>query len=448
MSAGGQAALPQEPAEAPSSGAIARASALNLFSRVASGAAALGMAIITTNVLDTHGRGIYAILTTWVGVIATMLTAGTTVLAADLIFGRQSLRRLHGASLAIAAGSALVLIPLSLVLAHFVGGTTPAALFFAAMVTALVTYSNFVMAIYQACGDVLRLSLAIAGIAIFPLLATIVSVVLFEPTVTTLIAAWAVGALVMAALQFAGATLGRGLGLRRAWRVAASVMRRSAGVTVANGTMLLWSRIDILVVAAVLSASAAGIYSIPVALAEGLLLLSRSLLSATYRSIMSAPATEVVERLSAALRHSLLVMLVAGGLSVPVVAVAAGPVFGDAYSDAWRPYAILALGSACLCVGEFLRHVLVTRLERQRELAILGTVMLVVNGALAAAGAAAFGLVGAAAATTISYAVASLTLLVVCARALSVSVRRLAAPRRSDLDVYLRAARSVLGGRG
>jgi Na+-driven multidrug efflux pump len=70
--------------------------------------------------------------------------------------------------------------------------------------------------------------------------------------------------------------------------------------------------------------------------------------------------------------------------------------------------------------------------------------MLVVNAVLAAAGAAWFGLLGAAVATTVSYAAAALALVAVCARTLSVSVRELAVPRRSDLASYRRVARSLL----
>jgi O-antigen/teichoic acid export membrane protein len=443
MSASGPAA----PSEAPSAAAVARWSALNLSARIASGAAALAVAVITTNVLDTSGRGIYAILTTWVGIAAGMLTGGTPVLAADLVFGRNDPRTLHGASLVIAAASAVVLVPLSLVVSLFTSSVAPAALVLAAGVTALVTYSNFVMSIDQARGDVRRVSLTTVGIAGFPLLAMVASVALLDPTVTTLIGAWAVGALMTALVQFSSAISTGGLRLAHAAATGASVMRRSLGVAVANGTMLLWSRIDVLVVAAVLSASAAGIYSIPVALAGNLPLLSQSLLTATYHSIMSAPATEVAGRLSAALRHSLIVVLAGGGLSVPLVAVAAGFVFGDAYSGIWRPYAILVLGSAAIGAAEFLRHFLLTRLERSRELLILGIGILVVNAALAAAGAAWFGLIGAAVATTVSYGAVALALVAVCARILSVSVRELALPRRSDLASYRRVARSLLGSR-
>jgi O-antigen/teichoic acid export membrane protein len=230
----------------------------------------------------------------------------------------------------------------------------------------------------------------------------------------------------------------------KAWRVAVSVMRRSVGVALGNATILLCTRIDILVVAAVLSVGTAGVYSIPVALAVNLLLLSRSLLTATYHSIMTAPTAEVAARLGAALRHSVIVVLVAGGLSVPVVAVAAGLVFGDAYSEIWRPYAILVPASACACVAEMLRHVLLTRLERQREFLLIAMGMLILNGVLAVAGAAAFGLLGAAASTMITYACGAVALVAVCARMLSVPMRELAVPRLSDLASYRRVLRSLL----
>jgi O-antigen/teichoic acid export membrane protein len=73
--------------------------------------------------------------------------------------------------------------------------------------------------------------------------------------------------------------------------------------------------------------------------------------------------------------------------------------------------------------------------------------MLVANGVLAALGAAAFGLMGAAAATTVTYAVAAFALLALCARTLDVPMGPLALPRRSDLAAYWRAGRSILNRR-
>ena len=403
--------------------------------------------MLTTNALDTYDRGIYAILTLWAGVGATILTGGTTVLAADLIHGRHAERVLHGATAAIGVGSALVLLPAAVAIALVSSDATLAALVATALICVFATYSNFEMSIAQARGDVLVVSVTDIAMAALPLLATVVAAVVLEPTVGTLVGAWAAGALLTASAQFAIAHAAGAVPARRAWRLARSIMRRSVSVAFANGTSLLCSRIDVFVVAVVLSVSAAGVYSIPVALAANLMLLSRALLTANYRSIMIASTEEVAGRLSMSIRHSVIVVLAGGALSLPVVAIAGGPVFGDAYGDIWEPYALLVPASACLCVVEALRHFLLTRLERQREFVLLATGMLVVNAALAAAGAAAFGLVGAAASTTITYAVAAAALVALGSRILGVPMSELAVPRRSDLAAYGRVGRSLLSRR-
>jgi Na+-driven multidrug efflux pump len=69
--------------------------------------------------------------------------------------------------------------------------------------------------------------------------------------------------------------------------------------------------------------------------------------------------------------------------------------------------------------------------------------MLIVNGVFVAVGAALFGLVGAAASTTITYALAAYALVQICARSVDVPMRDLAVPRVSDLKTYWRAARSL-----
>jgi O-antigen/teichoic acid export membrane protein len=397
-------------------------------------------------VLDTEGRGIYAILGTWAGILATIMTGGTVVLAADLLNRRQPQSVLHAAISAIGLGSALLLLPLSLLVSLATDWAPPIALLCTAAVTALVTYSNFEMHLAQTRGDVLRVSLTDIAMALFPLVMSVAAAAILTPTVTTLIAAWTVGALITASVQFASALPGAIPTARRAWSVAASIQRRSFGVALANGVGLLCARIDVLVVAAVLSTSAAGVYSIPVALAANLMLVSRSLLTATYHSIMTAPADEVAWRLSAAVRHSVILVLVAGGLSVPVVAATAGFVFGEAYREVWEPYSLLVPAIAFLCIVEMLRHFLLTRLERRREYVIVATGMLLLNGVLAVAGAAAFGLVGAAASTTITYAAGAAVLVALCASELSLSMRALVVPRRSDAAAYWRLVRSVSGG--
>jgi O-antigen/teichoic acid export membrane protein len=432
---------------APSAAAVARASALNLLARLTSGASAFGLTVLTTHLLDTEGRGIYAIISTWTGIAVMVMGSGTPVLAADLIHGRRDERLLHGAASAIALLSGLLLLPLYAAISLVIGGVPLPLLLSMTALAALLTYSWFEMALAQARGNLRKVSLTDIGISAAPLIPTAVAAELFEPTVTTLITAWAIGALITALVLFVialpvGSTL-----IRRAWRLGVGIMRRSVRVALSDSIVLLCARIDLLVVAAVLGTSTAGVYSIPIALATALLLLSRALLTATYHPIMTAPASEVAGRLSAALRHSVIVVLVGGGLSVPVVALTAGFVFGDAYRNVWEPYAILVPASACTCVTEMLRHFLITRMERQREFMLVAAGMLVVNGALAVAGAAAFGMLGAATSTTVTYACGAVATVAISARLLSVPMRDLAVPRRSDLAVYPRLLRTRLGWR-
>lgn len=422
----------------------ARAASLNLMARVVSGAADFGLAVLTANVLTTHGRGIYAILSV-AATVGVMIISGTeTVIAADLIHGRHKEPSCQGVAITIALSSGLVLVPLAVIVSSMTGNGMLAALICTAVVTALVAYSSLVLYISQARGDVLRVSLALVGLSVVPLLCSAAAVVIFKPTVTTLMAAWAVAALLTAALQLQDALRTSGVAIVNAARLAWSVIRRGLGVSLSNALSMLTSRIDVLVVAAVISVSAAGVYSIAVALSIGLLILSRSLLTAMYHSIMTAAPSAVASRLSSALRHSVLVVLLAGCLSVPLVALLAGFVFGHAYSGIWVPYAILVPASACACIVELLRHFLLTRLERQREFIWAMTGMLVANGLLAVAGAAAFGLPGAAASTTIAYALGAVVLVAVCARSLSVPMRALVIPRLSDLAPYWRVLRTRL----
>jgi O-antigen/teichoic acid export membrane protein len=423
---------------------LARATVLNLAARLMSGAAAFGLAILTANVLSTHGRGVYAILSTAAGIGLVVIGATETVLVADLIHGRDEEPVLQGVAFLIAAASAFVLLVLAATTSIVVGGSLFVALLCTAAITALSSYSSIVMYISQARGDVQRVSLALIGMDLFPFITSAAAVVIFKPTVTALMVAWAVAALVTASLQMADGRATTGVLIRRAERRAASIARRSLGVSLSNAIVMLLSRIDVLVVAAVVSVSEAGVYSIPVALSTGLMLLSRSLLTATYHSIMTLPVSEVGTRLAWSVRNSLLVVLVGGALSVPVIAVTARYVFGRAYSGIWLPYAILVPGSACFAVDEVLRHFLLTRLERQREYIVITTAMLVINGMLAVGGAATLGLPGAAASTTIAYALGALALVWVCARSVSLSMRELAVPRYSDLASCGRLGRRLV----
>jgi O-antigen/teichoic acid export membrane protein len=208
---------------------------------------------------------------------------------------------------------------------------------------------------------------------------------------------------------------------------------RSRAIALSNGALQLCARIDVLVVSIVISVSAAGIYSIPVALAANLLLFPRSLITVTYRAIMIVPAKDLAPRLGATMRRCVLLTMAGALLGVPLAAVLAGPIFGNAYAGIWQQLAILMPGIAAWSIVELLRHVLLTRFERQREVLLTAFGMTIGNGILAVIGSAAFGLNGAAASTTITYVAAAIWMTRVCSLRLGVPARRMYVPLRTDL---------------
>jgi O-antigen/teichoic acid export membrane protein/capsular polysaccharide biosynthesis protein len=420
-----------EPGEAPvtSLRTMMRSGALNLAARLTSGAAAFALAILTARVLDTHGRGAYVVLTTMAGVGVVVLSAPAPVMIADLVRERRDEAQLRGGMLALGAGSALVLA-LAALIVNLAGGELPGHAWvqvLAALATGIVVYVSCEISLAQATGRVTAVGLGEIALATLPLVSSGAVVLFGHASLGSLITAWLAGVCATAALQ-AWFALRRAAITAPEPGVVGRWLWRARGIAVSNGMLQLCARVDVLVVSAVISVSAAGVYSIPVALAANLLLFPRALLTVTYRSIMTAPREEIARRSASTTTGCAALVLAGGVLGVPLTAVLSGHVFGDAYADIWRPLAVLVPGIAAWAVVEVLRHVLLTRLERQREVLMIALAMAGTNGVLAVAGSSAFGYVGAAASTTITYVAAAIAMARVCSRQLGVPLRRMFVP--------------------
>src|SRR5664279_1392151 len=334
--------------------------------------------------------------------------------------------------LALGAGSALVLA-LAAMLANLAGVGLPGppwVQILAAIATGIVVFVSCEISLAQATGRVTAVGLGEISLATLPLLASAALAASGDATLGSLITAWLAGVSATAALQLWFALRRGGItpvesGIVWRW------LWRARGIALSNGMLQLCARVDVLVVSAVLSVSAAGVYSIPVALAANLLLFPRALLTVTYRSIMTAPREEIARRAAQTTTGCVVLVLAAGAVGVPLTAVLSARVFGSAYADIWRPLAVLVPGIAGWSVVEVLRHVLLTRLERQREVLITAIGMAGANGVLAVVGSREFGYVGAAASTTITYVAAALWMAHVCSRQLGVPIRRMFVPSRS-----------------
>lgn len=408
-----------------------RASALNLAARVVGGVAAFALAILTTRVLDTHGRGAYVILTTAAGIAVGVLGAPMPVMLADLVHRRRTEAELRGGLIAIGslAGVALAIVATVGKVAGF-GLPGPVSVqIMTALATGVVIFVSCEMSLAQATGRVTAVGRGEIGLASLPLLGSAAVVALGRDSLVSLIAAWLAGVAAAAALQLAFALRRRAIA-----RVASAVVWRwiwrARGIAFSNGMLRLCARIDVLIVSVVLSVSAAGIYSIPVALAANLLLVPRALLTVTYRSIMTSPLDELSRRTAKTTTGSAALVLAGGLVGVPLAAAFSGSIFGAAYADIWRPLAVLVPGVAAWSVVEVLRHVLLTRLERQREVLFTAIGMAIANGVLAVVASSEFGYVGAAASTTITYVAAALWMARACAIQLGIPFRRIFLPSR------------------
>ncbi len=409
-----------------------RASALNLAARLTSGAAAFALAVLTARVLDTHGRGAYVVLTTAAGIGVGVLNAPTPVMLADLIHDRRTESEVRGGMMALGALSALVLAAAAMIVNVF-GAGFPApvsAQVLTAIATGVVIFVSCEISLAQATGRITAVGLGEIGLATLPLVASAGVAVFGHATVESLITAWLAGVATTAALQFWFAVRRHAVSTTES-RVVWGWIWRARGIAFSNGMLRLCARIDVLIVSAVISVSAAGIYSIPVALAANLLLVPRALLTVTYRSIMTAPPTVLARRTATTASGSAALVLFGGAVGVPLTAALSGSIFGGAYADVWRPLAVLVPGIAGWSVVEVLRHVLLTRLERQREVLVTSIGMAGANGLLAVVGSSQYGYVGAAASTTITYVAAALWMALVCSRHLGVPLWRMFVPAPS-----------------
>jgi O-antigen/teichoic acid export membrane protein len=224
------------------------------------------------------------------------------------------------------------------------------------------------------------------------------------------------------------------------------LLRRGAPVSLANAIQLLNYRVDLLVVTAMLPLSAVGRYSVAMAAAETLLVLSRSIGSSAFNRFIRAGTEDSMELLTRVVRHS--VILLTGG-SVVVVGLAAALVptlLGQEFHGVVLPLALLVPGIVALGTAEHLRLFFLVRRERSREYLASAVVAMTVNLLLAVVLVPRLGLAGAALSTTVSYCVGGLLLFWAFARA--GGPRKLGAyvPRRSDLRDYRRLLRSFRRG--
>ena len=184
-----------------------------------------------------------------------------------------------------------------------------------------------------------------------------------------------------------------------------------------------------------------GYYSIAVLLAEKLSHITNSLQLVLFPKVSASTAEEANRITTTACRHGLFWVALAGAclyvVREPIVRI----LYGSSFLPALAPLAILLPGIFLLSFSKVLTVDLSGRNRRFPTTIAMGGAM-VVNTALNFWWIPRHGMIGAAWASTLSYALQSLLMILFFLRITRVPLRKLIVPERGDVELYRRLVRS------
>jgi O-antigen/teichoic acid export membrane protein len=390
--------------------AVARGGIRSLIFRVLTGLSDFLVVFVTARGFGAEGRGVYTLTSFTITSIVILIGGPQMPMRAEIGRKRASVGSLQAACVAIAAMTllvaVLVAVPAILIIWH--GEQIPV---YAALATPFLLLTGLQVSLYQAQGDVRRMSWVALAASAVPLSALTVIAIVSPGDIQLAMLAWASAQFIV---PFSTLQVQRRQA-RFAWHgvrpLLKRLIRRGIPVSVANGLSLVGYRVNLVVVAALLSVADAGRYSIAIVAGELLFLATRALLTGAYAPIISSDLEESVRVTLRTLRHSVAVVLPMGLLLGVGAFFLAGPVLGSEFSNVWYLVLLLVPGFLAVSIEELLFNFFIVRLERTRELLYAATASLLINLAAAAALVSLIGLPGASIGTSIAYCASAAYLL-------------------------------------
>lgn len=303
--------------------------------------------------------------------------------------------------------------------------------------------------VFLGLGAVVRYSLALYSHSYAAMLFLIAWVIVLDhPTAEDAIGAWIAAqyaALVLAALLAPG--WWRWLLSRRPDPALIWSFATFGTATGLAGVVSFFNyRIDQLLVAAIDGDTGAGIYASAVTLAEGLWLFSTAISVATYARVGTLTRAEAGELTARGVRHTLIIVGVAGVAVVILAPWLVEAVFGGRYGAADTSLRILCLGTAAYAPQAILSNYFTVTLGRPRISLYLALFSCLVNVAISVALIPSLGYVGGAWATAASYLVTGTISTAYFVRISGVRLADLFLIRKEDVMAYVDLARSLLSG--
>lgn len=405
------------------------------------------LSIITARWLGPQGNGLYTLATIY-GTVGTTLMSGGVAAVAYQISNQRSDVRVAAANvglLSLVMGMVPALATLAawpLLSLHGWWWLLPVAL---AQPAALL--SAALVGVFLGVDDIKRLNYAYVGpwattLALFVILAGF-----FGRTVQVVLVAWALGQVLAALysvwlcrphwspLALGGVTLAR---LR-------SLLGFGVQAGFANLVSFLNYRMDALMVEVYLGQGSLGVYAVGVRVAEGLWFFSQAIMTASYAHIGALDEQESALLTARGMRHS---MFIIGGIAIVLVLLARPLLllfYGTAYQGAITPFRWLVPGIAFYGLASVLSAYYTNQRGQPYIPLAIASVSMALNLGSCTFLIPAFGLSGAAIASTLGYSVAIAAGLATFWHSTHLGWAETLIINRDDLQDYLRLAHKLVG---
>jgi O-antigen/teichoic acid export membrane protein len=424
---------------------ISTSSAEALVFRALQTVALVALVVVTGRLMAPEGRGLFALAS--LAVTLCGIPLGGVWLANGVELGRERAtpREVLGGCLVIAGVGGVATGLIALAIAPLLGDrwwliALPAA------VTPFQLLGTYLRGLYTALGHIRAVNMVALGQAVLPLL-FITPALLAGASSRLAIAVWTAQFAVLALLAFL--PLRRLLGppaLPKDRGLYRRVVAYGAKLSGTNAIKMVNERLSLLALGILATDAQVGVYSIAVAGAQVLLLVTDALALTTFRRVSSETRASAAALTLRTMRHASLLAAIGGTLLFPVVLVAVPPVLGPGYEDVPLLFALLVPSAVGFAVSIPLYGYFEVQALRPRVIVTAAGTALATNMVLMFIFTPLWGIWGAAVATGLSSTLGAMLAFRFFRRESDATFRDLV-PGRAELRDYVGLALRVLGRR-
>jgi O-antigen/teichoic acid export membrane protein len=328
---------------------VAGRGASGTAARMVEGGLGVVLVVLTARFMGPEGRGLFALASLTLLICGLVIGPAWTAMAAELTHGRLDPPGLVGMSIVLAvAGGGIVAITASVAAFSLLDRWWIVVI--PALATPFVLLSRYGEGLHLALGDIRSVNAITIARMGLPLIGVSVALALALGD-AGIIAAWATGLVVLGLLVLPGARRRAG-GSRppRSLPLYRRVVGRGISLAIPGSSLMLSTRLALIVLAVMASATVVGVYSVAVAATEILFITTNALIAATFDRIRGAGPTESAALTSKTIRHAVLLTVVGGAALVPATMVLLPPLVGPGYGQVPLLCALLIPGIAGLAL--------------------------------------------------------------------------------------------------